>query len=79
MKETDYSVKAAAWKMLDYANPAWRPVDYSGFGKNMQCEFPMLRNERGEVVESGETYWARVRSELYKRRIMEKDKLTTHA
>ena len=71
MKESSYSIKAAAWKMLDYANPAWRPVDFSGSGKNMQCEFPMLRNATGEVIEGSEEYWNRVRSELYERRMRE--------
>ncbi len=33
-KEVDCSVKVSEWKMLDYANPAWAPADYSQWGKN---------------------------------------------
>lgn len=28
-KETDYGVKNNEWNMLDYANPAWQPADYT--------------------------------------------------
>ena len=69
MKESDYAVKAAAWRMLDYANLAWRPVDFSGSGKNMQCNYPMKRNSAGEVIEFAEEYWERIRHELWIKRL----------
>ena len=46
-KETDYGIKSAEWKMLDYANPAWRPVGHSERGKNLQASYKMKRNRNG--------------------------------
>lgn len=28
-REIDYKVKDSEWKMLDYANPAYQPADYT--------------------------------------------------
>lgn len=60
--EAKYVVKAAAWKMLDYANPAWAPVDYAGHGKNMQADFSLAPNEPASA------YWARAHAELIAKR-----------
>ena len=62
-KETDYEVKSAAWKMLDYANPKWQPVDFSKSGKNLQADFKIREDE------DAEGYWKRVREELYEKRL----------
>ena len=62
--ESDYGVSASAWKMLDYANPAWRPVGHSERGKNLQASYKMLLDKEGNVIEPVEVYWARVRREI---------------
>lgn len=56
--ESDYSIKAAEWKLLDTGNPAFRPVGFADFGKNMQASFKIAPQE------SAERYWDRVRSTL---------------
>lgn len=57
-KERSYAVKASAWKLLDPANPAFRPVDFSGYGKNMQADFKIKPDE------GAEQYWSRVRNAI---------------
>ena len=58
MAETDYAIKSAAWKLLDPANPAFRPVGFEDHGKNMQATAKVRPDE------SAEQYWARVRREI---------------
>lgn len=57
-RETDYAVTAAQWQLLDPGNPAFRPVGFKDWGRNMQASY------RIEPHCSAEQYWARVRADI---------------
>ena len=61
MKESDYGITEAAWKLLDPGNPAFRPVGFRDWGKNMQASYRIRPDE------DARTYWARVLSDILNR------------
>lgn len=65
-KESDYGIKQAEWKLLDTGNPAFRPVGFKDWGKNMEADFQFGRVGNVVVYESVNQYWDRVRSEQTK-------------
>lgn len=61
-KEADYNIKAAEWRLLDPANPAFLPVGYEKKGKNLQSDYKINPDE------TAEDYWDGVRKDLHRKR-----------
>lgn len=61
MKESDYGIKEAEWKLLDPGNPAFRPVGFRDWGRNMQASYRILPSEDAKA------YWDRVGADILSR------------
>ena len=58
MREADYKIKDAEWKLFDPSNPHFLPVGYKSHGLALKADYQIQPNE------SAEQYWDRVRTEI---------------
>lgn len=63
-RESNYPAVRPGDCLLDPANPGWYIRDYSQHGKALKADYKMLRDRKGQIIESAETYWNRVRKEI---------------
>lgn len=65
--ESEIPIKAKEWRLLDTANPAFRPADHDEWAKTQTATYKIEDNE------TAEQYWARVRKDITRRKLLEND------